>query len=102
MKIKADWNLTYRNGDYIKKWYLYINGKNVSNLIPETLICSNMNTYGTYQKKRNRRNRNILIYEDGLKCEDWIKFNEDWLNEITEDKEIQGQIYYEFQKHDFR
>ena len=41
-------------------------------------------------------------YESGLECDDWIKENKEWLDNITTDKCEQEDIYYAFQLNDWR
>lgn len=96
MKVEAKWSGSYPNlcsGE----WMLFIDGKDMSNKIPEDYRNEPMYTNGVYLSWSLRNN-----YEDGLKCEDWIKENKEWLDEITIDKNEQEDIYYAFQLNDWR
>lgn len=103
MKVEAKWSGSYPNlcsGE----WTLFIDGKDVSNKIPKDLRNEPMNTNGVYANWGFRRNWKVEWnnYEDGLKCEDWIKENKEWLDGITTDKCEQEDIYYAFQLNDWR
>lgn len=41
-------------------------------------------------------------YNDGLRCEDWIKVNGYWLNKIVADKDIQKCVFYAINEEDWR
>lgn len=84
-------------------WTLIVDGKDVSEKIPFYLRKSSMNTYGTYQSWHFEDWLEVFEdYDDGLDCEEWIKSNDDWLNEITTDYLIKEQIFMAIQEEDFR
>ena len=41
-------------------------------------------------------------YEDGLECEDWIKFNKEWLSKLPLEPDEYGFVYDEFNSSDWR
>lgn len=85
------------------EWTLIMNGKDVSDKIPKNLRTSSMNTYGTYSSLHFENWQEVFEeYNDGLRCEEWIQENKAWLNEISEDLEIQREIYEVISKQDFR
>lgn len=100
--VKAEWSGSYPclcHG----KWTLKINGKNVSDLIPEELRESEMNTYGTYESWHFENWMEVFEdYEDGLDCDEWIEENKYWLDTITEDLNTQMEIYHAINKQDWR
>jgi hypothetical protein len=103
MKVEAKWSGRYPNlcrGE----WTLLIDGKNVSDKIPKDLRNEPMNTKDIYSSWRFGIDWEVKCdnYQDGLKCEDWIKENKEWLDRITTDKCEQEDIYYAFQLNDWR
>lgn len=101
--IKAEWSGSYPCLCY-GKWTLKLDGINVSDKIPKSLINSSMNTYGKYEHWSFDGNMNEYFesYCDGLNCEEWIKSNKNWLNLITDDMDIQKEIFSAIQAEDFR
>lgn len=87
-------------------WELFVNGECKSHKIPEHLRNLPMNTRNTYiyNTKLNHKTgeEEIEASEDGLDCEDWIKENKTWLDDISTDHKIQAEIYEAFRKEDFR
>ena len=103
MKVEAKWTGSYPclcSGE----WILKVNNIDVSNLIPEELRTSSMNTFGSYSSWYFTEDWNVedYYYLDGLECEDWIKDNKDWLDKITTAHSVQKEIYYTIQLKDFR
>ena len=102
MKVEAKWSGSYPclcSGE----WTLFIDGKDVSDKIPKDLRNEPMNTYSTYSEWYFENWSEAWDdYKDGLECEDWIKENKEWLDEITTDKCEQEDIYYAFQLNDWR
>lgn len=103
MKVEAKWSGSCPclcNGE----WTLFIDGKDVSDKIPKDYRNEPMNTNGVYSSWRFGNDWEVEWhnYEDGLKCEDWIKENKEWLDRITTDKCEQEDIYYAFQLNDWR
>lgn len=85
------------------KWTLIVNGKDVSDLIPEELRESEMNTYGTYQSWHFEDWLEVFeSYTDGLMCDEWIEENKYWLNTITNDNDIHVKIFEAINAEDFR
>lgn len=100
--VEANWS-----GSYpclcCGKWTLIVNGSDVSRLIPEGLRCSNMNTYKTYGEWSFENWSEVFeYYEDGLMCDDWIEENKYWLDVITNNSEIQKEIFYAINEKDWR
>ena len=101
--VKANWSGSYPclcHGE----WTLKVNGINVSHLIPEKLRNNEMNTYGTYETWSFDDDYMEVFedYEDGLKCNDWIKENKYWLDTITANREVQIEIFNAISEEDFR
>ena len=83
MKVEAKWSGSYPclcSGE----WTLFIDGKDLSDKIPKDLINEPMYTNGVYSSWRfgSDWEEEWDNYEDGLECEDWIKENKEWLDEI--------------------
>lgn len=100
--VKAKWS-----GSYpclcVGEWTLKVDGKDVSKKIPEDLRKSSMNTYGTYQSWHFEDWLEVFEdYSDGLCCEEWIKENDYWLNEITDNRDTKILIYNAINEQDFR
>ena len=102
MKVKAKWTgRTYAH--CIGRWSLSVNGKDVTDKIPEDLRTDCMNTYKEYDRWYFEGwVTNWESYYDGLKQDKWIESNKYWLDEITTDIEVQRQIFKEINKEDFR
>ena len=103
MKVEAKWSGSYPWLCY-GEWMLFIDGKDVSDKIPEDYRNEPMYTNGVYSSWQfgNDREEEWWDYGDGIKCEDWIKENKEWLDNITTDKCEQEDIYYAFQLNDWR
>ena len=101
--VEAEWSGKYPCLCY-GEWTLKVDGENVSNKIPEDLRKEYMNTYKSYEEWRFDENYNEEweCYNDGLKCEDWIKVNGYWLNKIVTDKDIQKCIFHAINEEDWR
>lgn len=109
--VVANYTGTYPNL-CVGEWTLKVNGKDVSDKIPEELRsfrgasihyeCLNgMNTYGTY-RDCGQCEEDTTYYEDGLECNEWIEENAYWLDTITTDYNIQVEIYQAINEHDWR
>ena len=95
MKVEAKWSGSYPclcSGE----WTLFIDGKDMSDKIPKELRNESMNTNGVYSSWHFESDWEIEWndYEEGLECEEWIKENKEWLDNITTDKCEQEDIYY--------
>ena len=100
--VEANWSGSYPCLCF-GEWTLKVDGKDVSNFIPESLRESSMNTYGTYQSWHFEDWMEVFEnYESGLFCEDWIEENKEWLDKITKDEKVQAEIYYAINEQDFR
>jgi len=91
---------TYCRGE----WILEIDGKNVSDRIPdEYRYDCPMGTFGKYEKwYLSDYQEKWETYKDGMKERIWIRENSDWLNNITADPEVQKEIFKAIQKQDWR
>lgn len=100
--VKAKWSGSYPclcSG----KWSLEVNGVDVSNYIPDELRKSPMNTYGVYQSWHFENWTEVFEdYEDGLMGEEWIEQNKHWLDIITDDYNVQTEIFFAIAKEDWR
>lgn len=100
--VEARWSGSYPNlcsGE----WTLKVNGKDVSDLIPKELRRSEMNTYGTYEEWHFENWLEVFEdYEDGLDCDEWIAENKYWLDTITDDINVQTEIFNAISEEDFR
>ena len=84
-------------------WTLTVDGRDVSDLIPDELRNSPMDTFGTYKGWRFVNwLEEFFDYEDGLKLDDWIAENLYWLSNITTDPELHKDIFYAINECDFR
>jgi hypothetical protein len=101
--VVAEWSGAYPNL-CAGRWKIIVNGKDVSDKIPDRLICNSMNTYGVYQAWHFNEYymEEFEYYNDGLDRDDWIKENKEWLNKITTDKLLQMEIFDAIQSQDFR
>lgn len=80
-----------------------VNGENVSEKIPERCRHEPMGTYGTYGYWYFAGwEENFKEYTDGLKCEEWIEANQNWLDAVSTDASVQREIYAAIQAQDFR
>lgn len=86
------------------QWTLKVDGKDVSDKIPESLRGHSMNTYGSYESWRFTGGWDVVWdrYSDGLTCWDWINENKYWLKEISDNEDVWVCIYNEINSHDFR
>lgn len=100
--VKAQWSGSYPclcSGE----WTLEVNGVDVSNYIPDELRHNEMNTYGTYEEWHFEDWLEVFEdYEDGLMCDEWIAENKNWLDVITDDINVQMEIFYAISEEDFR
>ena len=85
----------------IGSWSLFVNGKDVTDKIPDGLLNSPMGTYGEYNDYSNTDDAPD-VYSEGLQCEEWIKENLTWLSTISKDSNIHKEIFTAIQKHDWR
>lgn len=100
--IEANWSGVYPSVCY-GKWTLKVNGRDVSDKIPEDLKEFPMNTRGTYKRWHFENWEEVFeVYEDGLECDAWIAENTYWLATISTDYRVQKEIYHAINKCDFR
>ena len=101
--VNAYWSGSYPTLCY-GKWTLEVNGIDVSSLIPKELVCNEMNTFGTYQEWcfDDDGYEKFEDYEDGLICREWIDENKYWLDTITDDIDVQKEIFNAINEHDWR
>ena len=102
-KVVASWSGRYPNLCF-GEWHLSVNGKDVTDLIPEDLRDASMGTRGTYSRWHFDANWIEVFedYDDGLEEEKWIEENLEWLSKISLDPDVQSKIYYALQSEDFR
>ena len=87
------------------EWTLKVNGKNVSDKIPDEIRKNSpMNTYGYYEEWNFDENWQVIYegYHDGLNEEEWIEENDYWLSSITDNMKVKEEIYEAVQSEDFR
>lgn len=102
MNIEVKWTGCYPCLCY-GEWKLFIDGEDKSSLIPEELRQNEMGTYGTYSSWHFENWNEVFDdYKDGMNCNEWIKCNKYWLDNISTDNDIQEQLFYEFQASDWR
>ena len=102
MEVKAKW--TGRGFVLcVGEWKLYVDGKDVTDKIPEDLRTEPMNTYKRYWRWYFKDGvEELESYYDGLKRDEWIESNKYWLNKITKDIDVQRQIFKAINEQDFR
>ncbi len=84
-------------------WKLYKDGEDISDMIPEELRDSEMNTFGNYSSWHFEDWDEVWdSYEDGLDGPDWISENDEWLSKITSDYQEKMEIFYAIQAEDWR
>ena len=100
--VKANWSGRYPTKCF-GKWTLEVNGVDVSMYIPAELRRDSMNTYRTYQRWYFKNwLEEFEDYEDGLMRDEWIAENKYWLDVITNDINIQMEIFYAINEKDWR
>lgn len=102
MEVKAKW--TGRGFALcIGEWKLDVDGKDVTDKIPEDLRTEPMNTYKRYERWYFKDwVEEWEPYYDGLKQDEWIEANKYWLDKITKDIDVQRQIFKAINEEDFR
>ena len=100
--VKAKWSGKYPclcSGE----WSLEVNGVDVSMYIPDEMRNSPMGTFGTYQSWHFENWMEVFEdYDDGLFCDEWIEKNKYWLDIITDDVNVQTEIYDAINVKDWR
>ncbi len=101
--IEAKWSGAYP-ARCCGTWTLTVNGKNETDKIPKELINSPMETYGTYRSFSFDDDGcdEWEEYEDGLKEDEWIEKNKEWLAKISASEDVQKEIYRAFANADWR
>lgn len=100
--ITAKWTGAYPNL-CSGTWKLYKDGEDISDMIPEELRNSKMNTFGNYNRWHFEDWDEVWdSYDDGLDGPDWIKENDEWLSKITSDYQEKMEIFYAIQAEDWR
>ena len=102
-KYKAFWS-GQRPALCSGEWLLLKDNVEMSFLIPEEIRQVSMDTYNVYEKWNIGEDLSIYYtkYTDGLTCDDWIKKNLYWLENITNNRKEQEEIYLTFRDNDFR
>lgn len=103
MKVEAIWTGKWPNL-CCGEWKLYIDGEDISHMIPDGKYKNHMETFGHYRRFRFVEDWEVVWddYEEGLDYQDWIDTNEYWLKNISIDRKVQEQIFRAFQKNDWR
>lgn len=100
--VKARWSGHFPNL-CCGEWSLEVNGVDVSMYIPDELRTSPMNTYGTYEEWHFENWEEVWEdYEDGLMLDEWIVENKYWLDTITDDIDVQEEIFIAINVSDWR
>lgn len=100
--VTANWSGSYPCLCY-GEWTLKIDDLDVSNKIPEELRNNSMNTYGEYEEWHFEDWMEVFeSYEDGLDCDEWIAENKYWLDNITDNIDVQKEIFNAISGQDFR
>lgn len=100
--VIAKWSGHYPGLCY-GKWFLKVNGVDVSMYIPAELRDDSMNTYGTYRRWYFKNGtEHFEDYKDGLMCDEWIEKNKYWLDMITNDINVQMEIFNAISARDWR
>lgn len=85
------------------EWNLEVNGVDVTCYIPIELRKSPMETLGEYQSWHFENWIEVFeSYVDGLSCHEWIEKNKNWLDIITDDIEVQMEIFNAINAKDWR
>lgn len=103
MEIKAEWTGKYPSL-CCGHWKLFIDGKDVSNIIPSELRESPMDTEGIYSNWYFGEEWEEIweSYRDGKPVMEWIEQNDYWLSIITDDIEVKQQLFYAIKEQDWR
>ena len=100
--VKARWSGHFPNL-CCGEWSLEVNGVDVSMYIPDELKTSSMNTYGMYEEWHFENWTEVWkSYEDGLMGDEWIEKNKYWLDTITDDINVQEEIFIAINMNDWR
>ena len=102
-RVYAEWTGKYPNL-CAGRWFLFVDGKDVSDQIPDELLRSEMNTFGLYASVDLTTNWDEITdwYQDGLGWKEWVAANRYWLKNITMDRKLQHEIYSAIQEQDWR
>lgn len=100
--VKANWSGSYPclcSG----KWSLEVNGVDVTCYIPKEIINEPMDTLGEYESWHFEDWTEVFEdYVDGLNCNEWIEKNKYWLDIITDDVDVQTEIFNAINAEDWR
>ena len=102
--FEAKWTGEYPS-HCIGTWILYKNGKDISDMIPDNLRTSHMNTKGIYVETGlagPEYEEYYNEYTDGLDCDEWIQENQYWINNICDSHDECVELYDEFNSEDWR
>lgn len=101
-KIKVNWTGVYPCLCY-GEWKIWVDGKDVSDFIPEDLRNSPMETYGTYNQWHFEDCIEVFEdYEDGLSFDEWIEENDTWISKFLDTVEEKYELYCLINEIDFR
>jgi len=86
------------------RWTLTMNGQNITCFVPKEMRTEPMGTFGSYLRCGLDENweEYAVEYEDGMRKEDWIKKNHEWMSHISPRPEDWDSIYEAFNKEDWR
>ena len=99
MEVEAQWTGAYPCLCF-GTWKLFVNGNDVSYVIPADKADVPMDTLGTYPFVGF--DGEVTAYTSGMDCAEWCKENQKWLSEITTETEEQAMIFRAFQLQDWR
>jgi hypothetical protein len=85
------------------KWTIIKNGVDVSNFIPEALLCMPMGAYGHYSKWYFVTWHDIWgDYWDGLPQDEWIQENFFWIKKFCDNRQEMEELFQAIQEKDWR
>lgn len=102
-KFEVEWTGSYPCLCY-GEWKIKKNGVDLSNIIPEDIKHSPMDTYGIYQSWYFDENwmEDFEDYEDGLCCDNWINRNDYWISKICNNYDEKVMLFNAISEKDFR
>lgn len=101
-EYKEDPTVRDRWGDPESRWFLTVDGKDYSELIPERdyLRIGTKGEYGDWSF--DGEDEHYVTIETGSDEDEWIEENFEWLSAITTNRYILGWIYDAFQEAEWK